>query len=109
EQKITQAPVKTDLHQPVGPVTIDEETKTVKRHKRLTRKYLILRNRANRLIARIHHRKRRTVETAGQLRWADRGLGRAIRVLRKRVKHLRATLRAQRAGLTPAVRATLNR
>jgi Transglycosylase-like domain len=109
EKTLTQAPAKTDLHQPVGPVTIDEETKTVKRHKRLTRKYLVLRNRANRLIAKIHHRKPRIAETAVQLKWSNRGLGRAVRVLRKRVKHLRASLQAKRAGLTPAVRATLNR
>jgi hypothetical protein len=109
ETQITQPPVAPDLHQPVGQVTIDKETRAQKRHKRLTRKFLILRNRANRLIARIHHRKRRIALTAVQLRWSNRGLGRAVRVLRKRVKHLRATLRARRAGLTPAVRAVLNR
>jgi hypothetical protein len=101
--------VATDLHQPVGPVTIDEETKSEKRHKRLTRKFLILRNRANRLIAKIHHRKARITQTAVQLRWSNHGLGRAVRVLRKRIKRLRAALRAQRAGLTPSVRAILNR
>jgi hypothetical protein len=109
EKQVTQAPVTTDLHQPVGQVTIDEETREQKRHKRLTRKFLILRNRANRLIAKLRHRKARTVHTAVQLRWSNRGLGRAVRVLRKRVKRLRASLRAQRAGLTPSVRATLNR
>lgn len=103
------ASVATDLHQPVGQVTIDEETRSQKRHQRLSRKFLTLRNRANRLIARIRHRKARVVHTAAQLRWSNRGLGRAVRVLRKRVKRLRASLRAQRAGLTPAVRATLNR
>jgi transglycosylase-like protein len=109
EPQVTQSPVTTDLHQPVGQVTIDKETRSQKRHERLTRKFLILRTRANRLIARIRHRKARTVHTAVQLRWSNRALGRAVRVLRKRVKRLRATLRAQRAGLTPAVRATLNR
>ena len=109
DTKIAQAPAKTDLHQPIGPVTIDEETKEMKRHKRLTRKFLVLRNRANRLIARRHHRKPRIVHTAVQLRWSNRGLGRSVRILRKRVKRLRASLRAERAGLTPAVRATLNR
>ena len=101
--------VQTDLHQPVGQVTIVEETKAQKRHKRLTRKFLVLRNRANRLIAKRHHRKPRIVHTAVQLRWSNRGLGRSVRVLRKRVKRLRVALRAQRAGLTPAVRAILNR
>jgi hypothetical protein len=109
EPKVAQASVATDLHQPVGPVTIDEKTKAQKRHERLTRKFLILRNRANRLIAKIRHRKARTSHTAVQLRWSNRGLGRALRVLRKRVTRLRASLRAQRAGLTPAARAILNR
>ena len=109
DKQLTQSPVTTDLHQPVGQVTIDEETRSQKRHKRLTRKFLILRNRANGLIAKIRHRKRRIVHTAVQLQWSNRGLGRAVRILRKRVKHLRARLRAQRAGLTPSVRATLNR
>jgi Transglycosylase-like domain len=109
DAKVAQASVATDLHQPVGPVTIDEKTRAQKRHERLTRKFLILRNRANRLIAKIRHRKARIVHTAVQLRWSNRGLGRAVRVLRKRVKRLRASLRAQRAGMTPAVRAILNR
>lgn len=109
EPKVLQASVATDLHQPVGQVTIDEETKSEKRHKRLTRKFLILRNRANRLIAKIHHRRARITQTAVQLRWSNHGLGRAVHVLRKRVKRLRAKLRAQRAGLTPSVRAILNR
>ena len=109
EPKVLQASVATDLHQPVGPVTIDEETRSEKRHKRLTHKFLILRNRANRLIAKIHHRKARITQTAVQLRWSNHGLGRAVRILRKRVKRLRAKLRAQRAGLTPSVRAILNR
>jgi transglycosylase-like protein len=109
EPKVLQASVATDLHQPVGPVTIDEVTKSEKRHKRLTRKFLILRNRANRLIAKINHRKARIAQTAVQLRWSNHGLGRAVRILRKRIKRLRAKLRAQRAGLTPSVRAILNR
>jgi hypothetical protein len=109
EPKVSQASVATDLHRPVGLVTIDEETRSQKRHTRLTRKFLIVRNRANRLIARIHHRKARITQTAVQLRWSNRGLGRAVRVLRKRVKELRAERRAQRAGLTPSVRAILNR
>jgi hypothetical protein len=108
-QQVAPTPVKTDLHQPIGQVTIDEETRSQKRHKRLTRKFLVLRNRANRLIAKRRHRKPRIVHTAVQLQWSNRGLGRSVRVLRKRVKRLRAALRAQRAGLTPAVRATLTR
>jgi hypothetical protein len=104
---VAPAPVKTDLHQPLGPVTIDEKTKSQIRHKRLSHRFLVLRNRANRLIARRKGRKPRVVRTAVQLRWSDHALRRAIRTLRKRIRHLRAALRAHRAGLTPGVRAIL--
>jgi Transglycosylase-like domain len=103
------AVVQTDLHQPIRPVTIHEPTKTEMRHKRLARRFLVLRNRANRLIAKRRHRKPRLVQTADQLRWSNHGLRRAIRVLRTRIKHLRAALRASRAGLTPGIRAILAR
>jgi hypothetical protein len=103
------APVATTLHDAPGPITIDRATRQQKRHERLVRRFLRLRNRANALIARRDHRKRRIVSTAIQARWSNHGLGRAIRALRKRIARIRAQLRARRAGLTPAVRGLLER
>jgi hypothetical protein len=106
-------PAGIDPRQPIGTVTIDT-TKTIDkrteiRHQRLVHRYLKLRNRANRLIAhRDGRRVPRRVRTAKQAQWSNRGLQRAIRVMRKRIRHVRADLRDRRAGLTPAVRATLN-
>jgi hypothetical protein len=100
-------PVKTA--EPVGRVTLETQTANDKTHKRLVRRFLTLRNRVNRLIARRDHRKPRIVDTAVQARWSNRGLRRAIRVLRKRVRRIRAELRDRRAGLTPAVRVRLER
>jgi hypothetical protein len=101
-----------DPRQPIGTVTIDtanEKDNQHIRHRRLVRRYLKLRNRANRLIARRDGRRGpRLVRTAKQERWSNRGLRRAIRVLRKRIRNVRADLRDQHAGLTPGVRATLN-
>jgi hypothetical protein len=101
-----------DPRQPIGTVTIDtanEKDNQHIRHRRLVRRYLKLRNRANRLIARRDGRRApRLVRTAKQERWSNRGLRRAIRVLRKRIRNVRADLRDQHAGLTPGVRATLN-
>jgi hypothetical protein len=101
-----------DPRQPIGTVTIDtanEKDNQHIRHRRLVRRYLKLRNRANRLIARRDGRRApRLVRTARQERWSNRGLRRAIRVLRKRIRNVRADLRDQHAGLTPGVRATLN-
>jgi hypothetical protein len=108
-EQVTPGPAQTDLHQPIGAVTIKQATKAELRHKRLEHRFLILRNRANRLIAKRKHRRARIVHSAAQLRWSNRGLGRAVRVLRKRIKHLRDALRAERSGLTPAVRAILER
>jgi len=91
---------------PIGPVTIQNPTTETKRHERLVRRFLKLRNLANRLIARRDGRKPHIARTAVQARWSDRGLRRAIRVLRKRIRKLRAS----GAGfLTPAVRAMLER
>jgi hypothetical protein len=100
--------VNTDLRQPVGPANVNTTDKGIG-HKRLVRRFLTLRNRANRLIARRDHRKPRIVDTARQVGWSNRGLARAIRVLRKRTSRVRAALRDRRAGLTPAVRAILER
>jgi hypothetical protein len=104
-------PAGIDPRLPIGTVTIDTTTtKTTDiRHQRLVHRYLKLRNRANRLIARRDGRRApRRVRTAKQVQWSNRGLQRAIRVMRKRIRHVRADLRDRRAGLTPAVRATLN-
>jgi hypothetical protein len=100
---------QTDLQRPIGPVTVNQQTKEEIAHTKLVRRYLRLRKRANRLIAHLHHRKPRVADTAVQVRWSSDGLRKAIRVLRKRVKRLRAQLRTRRAGLTPAVRVLLDR
>jgi hypothetical protein len=99
-----------DPRQPIGSVTIDTNKATDIRHRRLVRRYLKLRNRANRLIARRDGRRApRAVRTAKQERWSNRGLLRATRILRKRIRSVRADLHDRRAGLTPSVRAVLNR
>jgi hypothetical protein len=104
------APAGIDPRQPIGTVTIDTKTKTEIRHRRLVRRFLKLRNRANRLIAQRDARKPpHRVRTAKQVRWSNRGLRRAIGKLRERIRHVRADLRDRRAGLTPGVRAVLNR
>jgi hypothetical protein len=95
--------------QPLGTVTVNNTTTDDNRHKRLVHRFLQLRNRANRLIAKRARRKPRLVRTAVQASWSNRGLHRAIRTLRRRIRKLRAALRAREAGLTPAVRATLER
>jgi hypothetical protein len=101
----TPAPVTTTLHGAPGPITINNPTRQDKRHARLVRRFLRLRNRANGLIARRDHRKRRIVSTAVQTRWSNHGLGRAIRALRKRI----VRIRAHGAGITPGLRARLER
>jgi hypothetical protein len=98
-----------DPRLPIGTVTIDTTKTTDIRHQRLVHRYLKLRNRANRLIARRNGRQAPSrVRTAKQAQWSNRGLRRAIRVMRKRIRSVRADLHDRRAGLTPAVRATLN-
>jgi len=108
-QQAASAPVKTDLHQPIGPVTMKEKTKQDIRHRRLARRFMALRHRADRLIARRYQRKPRVARTPAQLRWSNAALARAIKTLRRRIKRLRAALRAERAGLTAGVRAALER
>jgi hypothetical protein len=103
------APVKASLNEAPGQITIEKRTNQELRHKRLVRRFLRLRNRANHLIAKRDHRKHRTVSTAVQARWSNHGLGRAIRTLRKRIVRIRSQLRARRAGLTPGIRAVLER
>jgi len=99
-----------DPQQPIGTVMINTaQKKTDIRHQRLVRRYLKLRNRANRLIAKRDGRRApRRVSTAKQEQWSNHALRRQIRLLRKRIRNVRADLRDKRAGLTPAVRATLN-
>jgi hypothetical protein len=104
-----QAPVTVSLHAPPGAIEIDKSTRQQMRHKRLARRFLRLRNQANGLIARRDRRQRRIVSTAVQTSWSNHGLGRAIRLLRKRIARIRAQLRAREAGITPAVRALLER
>ena len=112
EQAIEPAPAGPagiDPRQPIGTVTIDTTKTTDIRHQRLVHRYLKLRNRANRLIARRDGRRvPRRVRTAKQAQWSNRGLQRAIRVMRKRIRNVRADLYDRLAGLTSAVRATLN-
>ncbi len=99
--------VPTTFHDTPGPLTIEKPTKSQMRHKRLVRRFLRLRNRANGLITKRDHRKRRVVSTAVQARWSNAGLGRAIRTLRRRIVRIRAQLR--RAGITPGLHALLER
>jgi hypothetical protein len=101
-------PSKTDLHQPIGPVTMNE-TKAAKKHKLRARRFMVLRHRVDRLVARLHHRKPRFVHDAVQLRWSNAGLRKAIHTLRRRIRRLRMALRNRHAGLTPSVRALLER
>jgi hypothetical protein len=72
-------------------------------------RFLQLRNRANRLIAARKGHKPHIVRKAVQERWSNRGLHRAVRTLRRRIRRLRSALRAREAGLTPGVKATLER
>jgi len=95
--------------QPLGTVTAKNKTNDENRHERLGRRFLQLRNRANRLIAQRARRKPRIVQTAVQASWSNRGLHRAIRTLRRRIRKLRSAILAREAGLTPAVRAKLER
>jgi len=89
-------------------VTIqNEQIKETNRHKRLVKRFVRLRNRANRLIARRAGRKPHIVQTAVQAKWSNRALRRSIRVLRKRVRQLRRAIEGP--PLSPAMKATLER
>jgi hypothetical protein len=93
---------------PIGPVTIqNEHINETNRHKRLVKRFVRLRNRANRLIARRAGRKPHIVRTAVQARWSNRALRRSIRVLRKRVRRLRRAIEGP--PISPAMKATLER
>jgi hypothetical protein len=98
---------------PLGPeatLTVNDTTPTTDiRHNRLAKRFLKLRKRLNRLVAQRDGNKARKVRSPAQLRWSNRGLKRAVRVLRKRIRTVRSNLRDRRAGLTPGVRAHLQR
>ena len=79
------------------------------RQRRLAKRHLKLRKRLNRLVAERDGRNVRKVRAPVQLRWSERALVRANRKLGKRIRSVRADLRDKRAGLTPDVRATLER
>ena len=101
----------TDLKQPLGaaPIT-NTANENDTQHQRLVKRFLKARNRLNRLIAkRDRRRKPKVVSTAKQVQWPDRALRRSIGKLRKRIRRVRRHIRAQRAGLTPAVRSVLER
>ncbi len=102
-------PAGTNPLRPVGPVTLTVNTTTTDdiRHRRLAKRFLSLRGRLDRLVARRDGHRARNVRTPAQLRWSNRGMKRAIRVLRKRIRHVRGDLYDKRAGLTPGVRAIL--
>ncbi len=104
----TQAPV-TDLRQPIGPVEFDQEGKQDPRHERLVERYRKLRRAANRLLARRDHHRVRSIRQADQIVWSSGKLRRKIRRLRNLIASVRWDIRARHAGLTPAVKARLNR
>jgi hypothetical protein len=101
----------TDLNQPTGAVPITQTAnEDQKRHARFVKRYLKLRNRLNRLIAkRDGHHKPKLVRDAKQVRWTVPELRLELRRLHKRIQRVRRHIRAQRAGLTPGVRSVLER
>jgi hypothetical protein len=97
--------VVSDPHQPIGPVPI---TKTAnendKKHARLVKRFVRLRNRLNHLIAKRDGRgKPKLVHAVEQAQWSDSKLRHAIRQQRKRIRRVRGHLRA-----TAAVRGVLD-
>jgi hypothetical protein len=98
----------TDTQQPIG---VAPNTQTAnedqERHARLVKRYLKLRNRLNRLVAkRDGHRRPKAVRTTTQAHWSEHKLRYRIRQMRRQIRRARAHVRA---GLTPAVRETLER
>jgi hypothetical protein len=108
-QTKAQGPV-TDPHRPIGPVLINETANEDKQHKKLVKRFLKLRNRANRLIAkREGHRRPRHVHTAKQVHWSNHALRREIRKLQRRIHRVRRQTGAQRVGLNTGVHSVLER
>jgi Transglycosylase-like domain len=101
----------TDIEQPVGAAPITQTAnEDQKRHERFVKRYLKLRNRLNRLIAkRDERRKPKLVRDAKQVRWAVPELRLELRRLHKRIHRVRRHIRAQRAGLSPGVKSVLER
>jgi hypothetical protein len=105
----TASSVVSDPHRPIGPVPITQTANAdaQKKHEQLVKRYLRLRNRLNRLVARRDGRHRpKSVRTVGahHARWSDGELRHVTRQLRKRIRRVRAEMRA-----TAAVRGELNR
>ena len=103
-QTTAHSPV-TDPSRPIGPVLINQTANEDKQHTKLVKRFLKLRNRANRLIAkRDGHRRPRPVHTAKQVRWSSHALRREIRKLQKRIHRVRRSLRpAVRSGVSYAL------
>jgi hypothetical protein len=98
----------SDPQQPIGAVPITQTANAdEEKHAQLVKRFLKLRNRLNRLVAkRDGHRKPKLVRETKKAQWSERKLRHAIRQLRKRIRRVRGHLRA---GLTPSVRAVLER
>ena len=98
----------SDPQQPIGAVPITQTANAdEEKHAQLVKRFLQLRNRLNRLVAkRDGHRKPKLVRETKKAQWSERKLRHAIRQLRKRMHRVRGHLRA---GLTPSVRAVLER
>jgi Transglycosylase-like domain len=100
----------TDSHQPFGATPITDTANAEdqrKKHERLVKRYLRLRNKLNRLIAKREGRRKpkpiRAISSA-KAQWPDRKLLKATRTLRKRIRRVRNHIRT-----TAAVRGTLER
>ena len=99
----------TDTHQPIGAVPINETANAdeQKKHQRLVKRYVRLRNRLNRLIAKREGRRQPKLVrdlSAKKAQWPDRKLLKATRQLRKRIRRVRSHIRA-----TASVRGVLDR
>jgi hypothetical protein len=98
----------SDLQQPNGAAPITETANANdQKHARLVKRYLRLRNRLNRLVAkRDGHRRPKEIHLTTQAHWSEHKLRYRIRQMRKHIRRARAHLRA---GLTPGVQAMLER
>ena len=108
------AATPNDVKAIIEPVKVSTTTTTADptealHQRRLAKRFLKLKKRLNRLVAERDGRKARKVRAPVQLRWSDRALVRANRKLGKRIRSVRADLLDKRAGLTPGIRAVLQR
>jgi hypothetical protein len=96
----------TDLNHPTGAVPTEQTANEIRiQNPRLVKRFLRLRNRMNHLVAKRDGRRRpKPVRHVKHAQWADHDLRHAIRQLRKRIRRVRAHLRA-----TAAVRPVLER